>query len=69
MPRKLIIERPRCEKCDGTGRVPSRLPFRDKPCEWCGGKGIKDAEADDREDWQAAQAVAVVGSLGGGDGF
>ena len=41
MPRKPTVEPSRCDKCNGTGRVPSRLPFRDKMCEWCGGKGYR----------------------------
>jgi DnaJ-class molecular chaperone len=29
-----------CPNCDGRGTVPSRLPFRTKPCEQCGGRGV-----------------------------
>jgi DnaJ-class molecular chaperone len=29
-----------CPACDGRGKVESRLPFRTKPCEQCGGRGI-----------------------------
>jgi hypothetical protein len=29
-----------CPACDGKGTVPSRLPFRTKPCEHCRGRGI-----------------------------
>ena len=29
-----------CPFCDGKGTVPSRLPFRTKPCDACGGRGV-----------------------------
>jgi hypothetical protein len=29
-----------CPCCGGSGRIPSRLPARTRPCDDCGGKGI-----------------------------
>jgi DnaJ-class molecular chaperone len=29
-----------CPFCKGKGTVPSRLPFRTKPCDHCGGRGV-----------------------------
>jgi len=29
-----------CPFCEGKGTVPSRLPFRTKTCDQCGGRGV-----------------------------
>jgi DnaJ-class molecular chaperone len=29
-----------CPFCEGKGTVPSRLPFRTKPCDQCDGRGV-----------------------------
>jgi DnaJ-class molecular chaperone len=29
-----------CPTCEGRDTVPSRLPFRTKPCDQCGGRGV-----------------------------
>jgi DnaJ-class molecular chaperone len=40
MPDKAHNEFHECPACQGKGTVQSRLPFRTKPCDACGGKGI-----------------------------
>jgi DnaJ-class molecular chaperone len=40
MSDKTLTEFHQCPACDGKGTVPSRLPFRTKPSEHCGGRGV-----------------------------
>lgn len=40
MPDKAHGDFHACPNCDGRGTVPSRLPFRTKPCDQCGGRGV-----------------------------
>jgi RecJ-like exonuclease len=40
MPDKAHSDFLACPNCEGRGTVPSRLPFRRKPCHQCGGKGV-----------------------------
>jgi DnaJ-class molecular chaperone len=37
---KVHIEFQDCPICEGKGTVPSRLPFRTKPCDQCRGRGV-----------------------------
>jgi DnaJ-class molecular chaperone len=37
---KVYIEFQDCPICEGKGTVPSRLPFRTKPCDQCRGRGV-----------------------------
>lgn len=38
--KKLVALYDQCPECHGTGKVVSRLPFRMRACERCGGKGF-----------------------------
>jgi DnaJ-class molecular chaperone len=40
MPDKAHTDFHACLNCVGRGAVPSRLPFRSKPCDQCGGRGV-----------------------------
>ena len=40
MPSKVHTEFHDCPICDGKGTVLSRLPYRTKPCDQCGGRGV-----------------------------
>jgi hypothetical protein len=40
MPSKIHVELHGCPFCEGKGRLASRLPFRTKPCDESGCRGV-----------------------------